>query len=155
TVRNCVIGTDETADAIRVDASRDVLLFNNLLDGNDRGIIISGPSTNVQVVNNTIVGTRSTGIVLAVDSAGAPTDALVTNNIIQANGNGLAIQVGTGPPDAQSGYVGDYNLVFEPDAMDENAAYSPDSIRGSNDINSNAQFVAVGSSDFHLGPESG
>jgi len=76
------------------------------------------------------------------------------NNIIQQNGNGRAIQVDDGPPSAEEGYQGNFNLVFEPDAMDQTTAYLPTTVRGLNDVNADAQFVNLDQGDVHLDPAS-
>ena len=154
-MRNCVIANGNgTADGIRVEASSDALIFNDLIFANDRGIIISGDSPDALVINNTIADNTRTGLLLLPKSGFAPQNATVTNNIIQMNGNDRAIEVDSGPPSAQQGYQGDFNLVFEPDATDQTADYVPPAVSGSNDINADAVFVNLGQGDVHLDPTS-
>jgi parallel beta-helix repeat protein len=150
TISNCVIANGATADGIRIDGSDAALLFNNLIFANDRGITITGAASDARVINNTIVSNERTGILLAQKSGAAPTDATVTNNIVQENGNLVAISIGEGPPSSLSGYAGDYNLVFEPDAADQTTAYRPSTIRGDQDINADALFVNLPQGDVHL-----
>ena len=154
TIRNCVVRNSGPADGIRVDSSNDVLIFNNLLVENDRGIAISGASANVQVINNTIANNQRTGIAVKQKGGVAPSGTTVNNNIFQASANRLAINIDQGPPSALGGYVGDFNLVFEPGAGDQSASYSPAGIRGADDINEDAQFVDADNGDFHLEPNS-
>jgi len=150
TFRNCVIANGATADGIRIENSSDALLFNNLIFSNDRGILISGDSPRARVINNTVADNERTGILLLPKSELAPTDATVTNNIIQQNANSRAIEVDDGPPSAAEGYNGNFNLIFEPDAEDQTTAYVPSDVRGSNDINADALFVNLDQGDVHL-----
>jgi len=154
TIQHCIIANAATADGIRVEASSDALIFNNLIYANDRGILISGDSPRAQVINNTVADNERTGILLLQKSQLAPVDGTVMNNIIQQNGNGRAIQVDDGPPSAEEGYQGNFNLVFEPDAMDQTTAYLPTTVRGPNDVNADAQFVNLDQGDVHLDPAS-
>jgi parallel beta-helix repeat protein len=154
TFRNCIIGNVVTADGIRIDASSDSLIFNNLIFENDRGIVISGASQHARIINNTIASQDRVAILLGANDGAAPTNATVTNNIIQTNANNVAIRVDVGPPNSFPGYAGNYNLVFEPDAEDQTASYVPTTIRGVNDINADAQFVNLPQGDVHLEPTS-
>lgn len=150
TISNCVIANGTTADGIRVANSSDVLLFNNLIFANDRGIIISGETDNARVINNTVLSSERTGILVTQNDGLAPTGVTILNNIIQENGNLLAINVGEGPPSSLSGYTGDFNLVFEPDAEDQTLSYRPASIRGEHDVNADALFENLPQGDARL-----
>jgi hypothetical protein len=154
TIRNCIVANGATADGIRVDASPDGLIFNNLIFENDRGLVISGASQRVRIFNNTIASQDRVGILLGANDGAAPTNATVTNNIIQENANNVAIRVDIGPPDSFPGYAGNHNLVFEPDAEDQTASYVPTTIRGVNDVNADALFVNLPQGDVHLDPAS-
>jgi parallel beta-helix repeat protein len=154
TISHCIIANAAAADGIRIQASSDALIFNNLIFANDRGISITGDSARVRVINNTIANHERTGIVLQDNAGVAPTGATLLNNIIQGNGNGLAITVDEGPPSSAVGYDGDFNLVFEPEATDQNASYRPASIRGDRDVNADAQFINVEQGDVRLDPAS-
>jgi hypothetical protein len=154
TVQNCVIGNAGPSDGLRVDGSSDVLVFNNLIFENDRGVIVSGDSPRVRIINNTIANQQRAGLLLTQKGGVAPVDATVTNNIIQGNENNIAIQIDQGPPSSQAGYKGNYNLVFEPGAGDQSKVYSPSNARGMSDINADALFLNVGQGDVHLAPGS-
>lgn len=150
TIRNCVIGQSSSSDGIRIDKSTDVLVFDNLVFENDRGIVITGASTGARLINNTIANSGRTGVALTLESMMAPTGATLTNNIITAQTNHLAINVDQGPPSAQDGYDGDFNLVFEPDQSNQTKDYSPADILGANDINSDPLLVDLEAGDAHL-----
>ena len=154
TIRDCLIGGSDSTDAIRVDGSSDVVVFNNLLFDVNRGLAITGDALNTDIINNTIIGTQRAAILLKQKGGLAPTDATVLNNIIQDNRNKLGIDVDTGPPSSLPGYVGNFNLVFEPAASDQTRAYSPVTIHGTRDLNVDAQFENAAQQDVHLQPTS-
>lgn len=154
TIQNCIVGNASTADGIRVESSSDALIFNNLILENDRGIVVSGDAPNARVINNTIATQERVGILFEQKGGNAPINGTVTNNIVQENGNDLGINVDDGPPSSGVGYVGNFNLVFEPAADDQTMDYRPTSIRGTNDINEDAQFVNLGQGDVRLEPSS-
>lgn len=154
TISNCVIGQSGMADGIRVDGSSDALIFDNLLFQNDRGLVITGDAPRAQVINNTIATSQRAGIVFTQKSGAAPTDGTVMNNIVQGNENNLGINVDPGPPDAGAGYSGDFNLVFEPGVAEQSKDYKPPGVRGTDDINDDAQFVNLDQGDVHLAPGS-
>jgi parallel beta-helix repeat protein len=154
TIRNCNIGQSSTSDGIRIDGSTDALVFNNLIFQTDRGILITGAATGAQVINNTIVSTQRTGIALTVKSAAAPTGATLINNIIEGQGTHLAINVDQGPPSAQDGYTGNFNLVFEASQSDQTKDYSPVGINGANDLNVDALLINLDAGDVHLSHDS-
>ncbi len=150
-VRNCTIGETSDADAIRIDSSVSVLVFNNLLFQIDRGVVITGGATDAQVINNTIVSGQRSGVSLAEKGGTAPTGATVLNNIIEAQANKTAINVDSS---SQEGYSGDFNLVFESAATDQTMDYIPTSVRGGNDINSDALLLNLDAGDVHLSHDS-
>ena len=150
TIRNCVVGTAGQGDGIRVDGSSDVLIFDNLIFDNDRGLLITGDAPGTRVINNTIVTHQRAAIAVTLKSGVAPTNTSVLNNIIQGNENNIAISVAQGPPSAADTYSGDFNLVFEPGLADQTTAYNPASIRGANDINADALLENVGQGDVRL-----
>jgi parallel beta-helix repeat protein len=152
TIRNCQILDGGPADGIRVQNSTDVVIFNNLIVDNNRGIRIADGSQRARVLNNTIVDNRSTGVSIGgADSQGvAPTDATVRNNIIQDNRNNVSISVDDGPPSSRVGYSGNYNLSFVADLTDQTKAYRPSVLRGDNDVNEDALFIDTDHGDFHI-----
>jgi hypothetical protein len=154
TIRHCIIGNGGPADGLRVDGSSDVLVFDNLIFENDRGIIISGDSQRARVVNNTIANHLRAGLLLTQKAGVAPAGATVTNNIIQGNENNVGVQIDQGPPSSQAGYSGNYNLVFEPGAGDQSKVYNPANARGVADVNADARFLNVDQGDVHLAADS-
>jgi parallel beta-helix repeat protein len=154
TIRNCVIVNDGSSDGIRVDASNRVLVFNNLLFQNDRGILITGDSQGTRVINNTIAVHQRNGIAVTQRAGVAPSDTEVVNNVIQGNENNLAISVDEGPPSSVPGYSGDFNLAFEPGLEDQSTIYRPAEVRGEADVNADALFVNAEQGDVHLDPAS-
>jgi parallel beta-helix repeat protein len=155
-IRNCVINNNnDSADGIIVQNSSDVLIFNNLIVDNDRGIVMDG-SAAARIINNTVFDNARTGIfVSGMNPSGTPsTDATVVNNVVQENRNMVSIAVGEGPTTSRQGYVGDFNLAFEPDFGDQSKTYRPTVIQGENDVNEDALFVDAGGGDFHLSGDS-
>lgn len=150
-VRNCIVAANN-GDGIRVQDSANVEVVNNLVYGN-RGIGIRiggtvGGSPQTVVLHNTVFGNGGRGIEIGNSTKPSP-GALVLNNIVQQNGRAAAglenIKVTTDPP-SQTGYRGDYNLVFP-------ATYSPagsPGIRGVHDIARDALFVDAVTGDFRL-----
>lgn len=153
-IQNCVIVNAATADGIRIDTSRDALIFNNLIFANDRGVLISGDARGARVINNTIADGERTGIGLALKGGEAPVNATVINNIIQTTVNNVGIQVAEGPPSARSGYTGNFNLVYMSTAPDQTIIYRPPDVRGDDDVNEDARFVNFDQGDLHLEPDS-
>jgi len=155
-IRNCVIIDGGPADGIRVQNSTDVLIFNNLIFDNNRGIRIADGSQRARIFNNTVVENRNSGISIGGASSNgvASTDATVRNNIIQDNRNNVSISVEDGPPSSRVGYAGNYNLAFVADLADQTKTYRPSVLRGDNDVNTDALFVDVDHGDFHLDADS-
>jgi parallel beta-helix repeat protein len=149
TIRNCTIANADPADGIRVDSSSDVLLFNNLVFATDRGVVVTGTADGTRLINNTIALTNRAGLSLRAAGGAAPRDTQVTNCIFQENGTGAAIDASGG-----DGFEGDYNLVFQPELADQEAAYNPDTARGAHDVNLDAFFDNIGVGDLHLAPDS-
>ncbi len=86
--RNRVVGNHDRAAGIAIEGSADVVVADNLVDGNDqRGIYISA-SERIEVRHNTVVGTRGFA---ALELGGTPRDTrrLVAvrcyNNVIAGN----------------------------------------------------------------------
>lgn len=154
TIRNCIISNLAESDGVRIGGSNDVLLFNNLIFENDRGILISGDSQRTRVINNTIVNHQRAGIALTLNGEVAPVDTTVLNNIVQHNENNIAISVAQGPPSGLEGFTGNFNLVFEPGIENQESIYNPIQARGANDVNADAMFSNVGQGDVHLEPGS-
>jgi parallel beta-helix repeat protein len=154
TIRNCVFTSGGLSDGVRIDASSDALVFDNLFHDNDRGIVITGDSQRTRVINNTLVNHLRTGIAIAQRGGVAPADTTVTNNIVQGNENNIAISVDEGPPSALEGYSGNFNLAFEPGLEDQTTVYRPDSIRGAQDVNADAVLANPDEGDVHLGTDS-
>lgn len=151
-VRNCTI-FGNPGEGVRITDSANVLIFNNLIVGNGgTGVRIGGTSSGsprAEILHNTIFGNVGRGIEIGNSNRASP-GALVLNNIVQQNA--LAgtvtenIKVETSPP-SQSGYRGDFNLVFP-------AIYNPASIRGAHDIARDALFADSITNDFRLRPAS-
>jgi parallel beta-helix repeat protein len=143
-VRNCeIFGGSDNADGISLRDSNRVLLFNNLVFDNDRrGILIAGNgsgSSDVQVINNTIVSNGNRGVVIGTSTTAS--QAALLFNIIQDNGSG-GVVVST--PSLQD-YASDLNLVFP-----NGNAYSPSDLPHDGDVNEDALFVAPGSNNYRL-----
>lgn len=150
-IRNCVI-LRNPGDGIRIQDSADVLIFNNLVYNNSGiGIRIGGTvngSPGAQIINNTVYGNGGRGIEIGTSRAASPA-ARVVNNIVQDNSRLLAvsdnIKVETSPA-SYTGYSGNFNLVFP-------GIYVPSGqivIRGANDLNVDARFVAPVNENFRL-----
>jgi hypothetical protein len=154
TISNCAIINTTTADGVRIDGSSDVLLFNTLILGSDRGILVTGDVANPRLISNTIASSERTGIVLTQSGGLAPRGTTVLNNVIQENGNLLGITASEGPPSSLSDYRGDHNLVFEPEVLDPAATYRPPTIQGEHDVNDDALFVDLSVGDAHLAEDS-
>jgi hypothetical protein len=146
TVRNCVIANAQPADGIRVDSSSDVLLFNNLVYSADRGIVVTGAANRVALVNDTVVLSDHAALSIRASGGATPNDVTATNCIFQENGTAAAIDASS----AMGAYSGDYNLVYQPSAADQQTAYNPPSLRGDHDKNADALFVNIGVGDVHL-----
>jgi len=162
TIRNCEITGN--IDGIRVQDSDDLLLFNNLIDGNTRygtkiGATSTGPgSQRARLINNTIANNGFTGIAIGDDNA-ASKDAFLTNNIVQGN-EPRNIDVAGNAPSSVDGYSADFNLVFSAaasgnpactsDAALSRCGYGPFTPRGTNDVNDDALFSDSTNGDFHL-----
>jgi parallel beta-helix repeat protein len=149
-IRNCVITDGGPADGIRLQDSDSVLLFDNLIVGNNRGIVISGAATNARLINNTIADNRATAVTIKESGSMAPTGGMLRNNIIQDSNNNVSISVSSGPPSSLTGYSGDFNLSFVSGASDQTKPYRPSTIRGNDDVNADAMFADAMHGDFHL-----
>ncbi len=149
TIRDCLIGNGTTADGVRVTGSADVLIFNNLIFRNDRGVVVTGAAPRTRIVNNTIVDHLRAGISISESGNNAPEHTSVLNNIIQGNDSNIAVSV-----DDAVNYEGDYNLVFEYEVEDQTADYNPQPIRGAHDINEDALFENVPQQDVRLTADS-
>jgi len=100
-------------DAIRLQDTPEVTVFNNLIYCNGRrGILVAGSSSgspNARIVNNTIVANADRGIFIGTATV-ASEDAYLRNNLLQDNcGNNIQV-VATSLP----GYDAQYNLVSPP-----------------------------------------
>jgi parallel beta-helix repeat protein len=149
-IRNCVISAGGPADGIRVHSSNDVLIFNNLITDNNRGIRITDQSLGARVINNTIADNGNAGISIS----GSSQNAFVHNNIIQGNRNNVSISVDDTDPSSRVGYDGDFNLAFAPDLADQTKTYRPSVLRGGHDVNADAMFIDAGGGDYHLASDS-
>lgn len=150
TIRNCVVANAQPADGIRVDSSSDVLLFNNLVFSADRGVVVTGSANRVELVNDTVALSQRAALSLRTSGGSTPANVTATNCVFQENGSGAAIDASG----AAGAYAGDYNLVFQPAAEDQHAAYNPTTLRGEHDKNVDALFVNVNVGDVHLEPNS-
>ncbi len=149
-VHNCIIANAALADGIRIDSSSDVTVFNNLVFGPDRGIVVTGDAHGTQIVNNTVVLSARAGISLRANGGVAPTDTRVVNTIVQEAGARAAVDAAG----ASDGYDGHHNLVFQPFEEDQAVAYAPPEIRSEEDRNVDALFINVGVGDVRLEPDS-
>jgi parallel beta-helix repeat protein len=156
TVQNCVISNAGPADGIRVQDSDDVLIFNNLIFDNNRGIRIGNGSQNARIINNSIVENGSTAVSIGGVNGNneASSGATLRNNIIQGSRNNVSIAVDDGPPSARAGYSGNFNLAFAPDLGDQTKTYRPAVLQGLDDVNEDALFVDLEDGDFHLSSDS-
>ena len=156
TIRNCSVSNNGSGDGIRVQSSNDILIFNNLIVDDNRGIRITDGSQNAHIINNTIADNAGTALAIGgTNSAGVvPTGATVVNNIIQDSKNNVNISIDTGPPSSLTGYTGDFNLVFITGLSDQTTSYRPASIRGNHDVNHDAKFDDSGNGDYHLASDS-
>lgn len=145
-IRNCVVANAQPADGIRIDSSSDVLVFNTLVFSADRGIIITGAANRVELINNTVALSDRAGLSIRTSGDASPTNVSATNCIFQENGPGAAIDASG----ATGAYQGDYNLVYQPGAEDQQNAYNPTSLQGDHDKTVDALFVNVGVGDVHL-----
>ena len=137
-VRNCQANDNDTG--ILVLSSDDVLVFNNLVSGNDIGIDVRGTGRldGVRVVNNTVVD-NDLGIAVG-ERATIVADLLVQNNLVQDNGS---INIRADDESAPSLRLR-HNLVFP-------EAYSPASLDHDTDLNEDAELETGG---FRLTPGS-
>lgn len=149
TIRDCRIGNGAKVDAVRVDGSPDVLIFNNLIFSNDRGVVITGDTPRTRIINNTIVDHMRAGISVSAGTTAAPQDISAFNNIIQGNDEHVAISI-----DDPVSYTGDYNLVYEADVQDQATIYRSQARRGAHDINEDALFENIPTTDVRLTAES-
>lgn len=150
TIRNCVIRGND--NGIRVQDSNDALIFNNLIvDNSGIGVRITSGARDARILDNTIVNNATRGVRIGgANSDGEPcTGATVRNNVVQENSN-VNVVVEEGPPSSIDGYVGNYNLVFAPDFLDQTKTYRPQDIRGDADVNADAVFVDAEGGDYHL-----
>ena len=156
TIRNCVISNAGPADGIRVQNSNDIVVFNNLIFDNNRGVRIADGSQDAQIINNTIADNRAGGVSIGGANAQgvAATGATVRNNVIQDSRNNVSISVDDGPPSARPGYTGNFNLAFITDLDDQTKTYRPAVIRGDDDVNEDALFVDAENGDYHLADDS-
>ena len=139
TVLDCVV-SDSSGDAIQLEASDSMLVFNNLLVGNRGGGVTARSSTNLEVINNTIYNNKADGILLV----GGSTDAFVVNNILQKN-TPAGITVDLQSPSSLDGFFGDYNL-------NTNGYSGP--TPGPHDSAADPLFIFPSGGDFHLAPGS-
>jgi len=135
TVLDCVV-SDSSGDAIQLEASDSMLVFNNLLVGNKGGGVTARSTTNLEVINNTIYNNKTNGILLS----GGSTDAFVVNNILQKN-TPAGITVDLRAPSSLDGFLGDFNL-------NTNGYSGP--TPGPHDSAADPLFIFPAGGDFHL-----
>lgn len=150
TIRDSIIGNGAEADGVRINDAADVLLFNNLIFNNDRGVVITGAAPRTRIINTTIAGHLRHGVVVGVDDGAVPTGTMIVNTIIQENDNTIAISVSEGPPSGVVGYDSHHNLIFEPGLTDQTQSYRPPRIRAATDINTDAGFENLPQGDVRL-----
>jgi hypothetical protein len=137
-IQDCTI-SHTVGDGIRVEASINVLVFNNLVyDSTGTGIGVGAASVgsaNAKIISNTIFGNSSGGITVG-DAAPKPASpgTLIRNNIIQSNGGDASIEVFAG---SYADYNEDFDLVMPATFL----PVSPD-LSGKHDFRDvDAQFV--------------
>lgn len=144
TIQNCQVFTNE--DGIRIDDSREVLVFNNLVARNRRrGIFVGGTvsgSQNTRLINNTVAQNADRGIFIGATTA-ASTGTIVQNNIVFAN-TGTGVQVTDG---SEVGFSAAFNVVFPLTRPD---AYFPRNLPRTEDINEDPRLVSGPGGDFYL-----
>jgi parallel beta-helix repeat protein len=135
TLGNCEI-TGSAGSGVRLLASSQTLIFDNLIFNNAASGIFAAGSSALQVINNTVYNNGSSGM-SAQDGEGI----FVENNIFDQNTpQGLVIDA-----TALSGFQGDYNLNRD--------GYGPGTPIGPHDVAGpvgNPLFISPGSEDFHL-----
>jgi parallel beta-helix repeat protein len=72
---------------ILVGDGDDILVYNNLVYGNNGGIVVYENSTNLRVYNNTVFGNRDEGIMAEYYKAAPNTPPTIQNNISYGNGS--------------------------------------------------------------------
>ncbi len=143
TIRNCELTRNR--DGVRVQASENVLIFNNLFFDNNRAIrVVNSPDTSV--INNTATDNNDRGISVS----GASTGTFVRNNILQDNSNrNIEVESGT----SADTYDGDFNLIFSTrNNTDPDDTVRPSTLIGENAVLANASFVSTSSTrpDYRL-----
>jgi parallel beta-helix repeat protein len=143
-LRNCEV-FDNAEDAIRIQDSDDVVVFNNLAYCNlRRGVLVGGAlgSNRNQLINNTIAQNGDRGVFIG-NSEAASKNTFMRNNIIQNNGV-AELQVVTQTANSLEGFDNDYNMVFDEVA---GAGQYNGASPGANDILAPAGFVDIASCD--------
>ncbi len=137
-IRNCII-RGSGSDGIHIQDSSDVLIFNNLIYGNNGigiALVGDGGSPGGRVINNTVALNAGRGIEIG-RSDGASGGAFTRNNVIQdnstANASGENIKVFD---NSSSDYDGNRNLVSPP-------VYIRQTIAGPDDVQTDARFDAA------------
>jgi parallel beta-helix repeat protein len=72
---------------ILVGDGSDILVYNNVVYGNNGGIVAYENSTNLQVYNNTVYGNRDEGIMAQYYSPAPASQPIIRNNISYGNGS--------------------------------------------------------------------
>lgn len=127
----------ESADGIRIEASSDSVIFNNLIHSNlSRGVQISdGSSANARtrIVNNTITANGNDGVSA---NGSRVTDLQLRNNIVFDNrARGIDID-----DTSIQLYDGDFNLVAPTERNGVSVDYGPSTPKGLNDISLDPLF---------------
>ena len=140
TIQDCTISGGH-GDAVRLERSDDVLVFNNLLTGNKGAGVAALGTVSLQVINNTIYNNAADGLLLSLDENDrASTSAFLRNNIFNKN-KPTGIVVDTGPPSSLDGFDANFNLNTD--------GYSGTD-RGTDDVNADPLFIFPSGGDFHL-----
>jgi parallel beta-helix repeat protein len=140
TIQDCTI-TGGHGDAVRLERSDDVLVFNNLLTGNKGAGIAALGTVSLQVINNTVYNNAADGVLLSLDENDhASTGAFLRNNIINKN-KPTGIVVDPGPPSSLGGFDADFNLNTD--------GYSGTG-RGTDDVNADPLFIFPSGGDFRV-----
>jgi parallel beta-helix repeat protein len=132
-----------SGDGIGVYTGKNHVIYNNLVWGNNMGIVVWGSVSNAKVLNNTVHANSVYGIWVAVNSQ----NAHVKNNIASSNGsNGIIITKGSGSPQIFNNLVAASNSGTGLKNWEDNASVKGNVAGSINDI----KYANHQNRDFHL-----
>ncbi|WNM60281.1 right-handed parallel beta-helix repeat-containing protein [Candidatus Nitrospira neomarina] len=138
---NGTLGT--SGDGIGVYTGKNHGIYNNLVWGNNMGIVVWGGVSNAKVLNNTVHANSVYGIWVAVNSQ----NAHIKNNIASSNGsNGIIITKGSGSPQIFNNLVAATNSSTGLKNWEGNATVKGNVAGSINDI----KYANHQNRDFHI-----